>query len=96
MFIAMNRLTVPADYRSHLEERFAGAGARMKDVPGCLEYQFLLPTEGDEIIVYTKWETEDAFNAWTQGEAFQRAHQGANPNSPVKGDLRKYTVKFSS
>ncbi|MFD2171066.1 antibiotic biosynthesis monooxygenase family protein [Tumebacillus lipolyticus] len=96
MFIAMNRLTVPADYRSHLEERFAGSGARMKDVPGCLEFQFLIPTEGDEVIVYTKWESEASFTAWTQGESFQRAHQGSNPNSPVKGDLRLYNVKFSS
>ena len=96
MFVSMNRLTVPAEYQGTLTERFEQAGGRMKDVPGCLEYQFLMPTEGDEIVVYTKWESEDAYKAWLSGDAFSKAHANANPNSPVKSELRTYTVKFHS
>ncbi|MBL0388323.1 antibiotic biosynthesis monooxygenase [Tumebacillus sp. ITR2] len=96
MFVSMNRLTVPAEYREHLEGRFATAGERMSQVAGCLEYQFLVPTEGDELVVYTKWEDEAAYKAWVESDSFTKAHANANPNSPVKGDLRLYNVKFSS
>ncbi|MGZ6507219.1 MAG: antibiotic biosynthesis monooxygenase family protein [Tumebacillaceae bacterium] len=96
MFVSMNRLTVPAEYKDQLQSRFEQAGGRMKDVPGCLEYQFLVPTSGDEIVVYTKWESEDAFKAWVEGDAFSKAHANANPNSPVKSELRSYNVMFSS
>ncbi|MGB8955883.1 MAG: antibiotic biosynthesis monooxygenase family protein [Tumebacillaceae bacterium] len=95
MFVAMNRLTVPADYREMLTERFGQAGGRMKEVPGCLDYMFLTPTSGDEIIVYTKWEDEASFKKWLESDAFTKAHANANPNSPVKGDLHTYEVKYS-
>jgi heme-degrading monooxygenase HmoA len=96
VFVVMNRLKVPADYRQHLEKAFGESGQRMKNVPGCLEYQFLVPTEGDEYIVYTKWESQTDYTNWTQSEAFKQAHARSNPNSPVASDLRTYEVKFSS
>ncbi|TGV12336.1 antibiotic biosynthesis monooxygenase, partial [Mesorhizobium sp. M00.F.Ca.ET.186.01.1.1] len=39
---------------------------------------------------------EEAFQNWTQSEAFKRAHSGTNQNSPVKSDLRNYHVKANS
>lgn len=93
MYVSMNRLKVPADYQSHLERAFAGGGERMKDVPGFLEFLFLAPAEGNEYIVFTKWATEQDFQNWTQSEAFQRAHAGSNPNSPVTSTLEGYAVK---
>lgn len=93
MYVSMNRLTVPADYQSHLERAFAQGGERMKDIPGFLEFLFLAPSEGDEYIVFTKWSSEQDFRNWTESDAFKRAHTGTNPNSPVKSDLRNYIVK---
>lgn len=96
MYVSMNRLRVPADYASHLERAFGSGGERMKGVPGFLEFLFLAPSEGDEYVVFTKWESEADFQNWTQSEEFQRAHAGGNPNSPVKSELRNYTVKSHS
>lgn len=96
MHVVMNRLTVPDEYLGTLQERFSGAGERMKGVPGCLEYMFLLPTEGNEVVVFMKWEDEKAYQDWVAGDAFTKAHANANPNSPVKGDLRQYTVKYTT
>lgn len=96
MYVSMNRLTVPADYQSHLERAFSESGDRMKNVPGFLEFLFLAPSEGEEYIVFTKWESEQDYQNWTQSDAFKRAHAGSNPNSPVKGDLRTYIVKSHS
>lgn len=93
MYVSMNRLVVPADYQSHLERAFAQGGERMKDVPGFQEFLFLAPAEGDEYIVFTKWNSEQDFRNWTESEAFKRAHTGTNQNSPVKSDLRNYVVK---
>ncbi|MFD2371490.1 antibiotic biosynthesis monooxygenase family protein [Brevibacillus sp. GCM10020057] len=96
MYVSMNRLRVPADYQPHLERAFASGGEGMKEVPGFLEFLFLAPTEGDEYIVFTKWNSEEDFKKWTESEAFKRAHAGSNPNSPVKSDLRNYIVKAHS
>ncbi|CAM5789366.1 MULTISPECIES: antibiotic biosynthesis monooxygenase family protein [Brevibacillus] len=96
MYVSMNRLTVPSDYRAHLEKAFSEGGERMKNVPGFLEFLFLAPTQGDEYTVFTKWESEQDFLNWTQSEAFKRSHAGSNPNSPVKSELRTYQVKASS
>jgi heme-degrading monooxygenase HmoA len=96
VYVSMNRLKVPDDYRAHLEKAFSESGVRMKNVPGFLEFLFLAPTEGDEYIVFTKWTSEQDFLNWTQSEAFKRAHANSNPNSPVRSDLRTYQVKAHS
>lgn len=96
MYVSMNRLRVPTDYQSHLERAFGESGDRMKNVPGFLEFLFLSPTEGDEYIVFTKWESEQDFKNWTESDAFKKAHSGSNPNSPVKSELRTYAVLFHS
>lgn len=74
MYVVMNVLQVPEEGKSKMIELFSNSAENMKQVPGCLEFQFLNSTDENKQIVYTKWESKEAFKAWTESEAFRRAH----------------------
>ncbi|MBO8173353.1 MAG: antibiotic biosynthesis monooxygenase [Bacillaceae bacterium] len=75
MYVVMNVLEVPQEGKDKMIELFASSAENMKKVPGCLEFQFLNSPEENKQIVYTRWESREAFKAWTESEAFRRAHE---------------------
>ena len=89
MHVAINRLRVPAEYAGHLEQAFARA-SNMAGVPGFRAFKFLRSEQGGEYLVLTEWDDRASFEAWTQSDAFTRAHSGSNPNSPVRSELTVY------
>lgn len=91
MHIAINRLRVPPEYASHLEQAFARA-SDMAGVPGFRSFKFLRNEAGGEYLVLTEWDDRAAFETWTESDAFVRAHSGSNANSPVKSELSVYEV----
>ena len=92
MFVAINRLTVPAEYGSHLEEAFSKNAGGMKDVAGFVSFDLMRAEAGGEYLVVTRWEDRPSFEAWREGDAFSKAHANTNPNSPVKSELATYEV----
>ena len=95
MFVAINRLRVPYEYAGRLEEGFARAAGGMDDVAGFVSFDLLRAEAGGEYLVLTRWRDRASFEAWREGDAFQRSHGGANPNSPVKSELSAYDVVLS-
>jgi heme oxygenase (staphylobilin-producing) len=95
MFVAINRLTMPAEYGGHLEERFKANAGGMAGVAGFISFDLMRAEEGGEYLVVTKWEDKGSFEAWREGDAFSRAHSGMNPNSPVKSELGTYDIVVS-
>jgi heme oxygenase (staphylobilin-producing) len=91
MHVAINRLRVPAEYADHLERAFSHASS-LADVPGFRAFKFLKNEQGEEYLVLTEWNSRADFEAWTQSDAFSRAHSGSNPNSPVKSQLSNYEL----
>jgi heme oxygenase (staphylobilin-producing) len=91
MVVAINRLRVPDEYASRLEQAFGHSGS-MQGVPGFLRFELLKRSEGGEYLVVTHWESQEAFTAWRQSDASQRAHSGSNPHSPVTSQLETYEV----
>lgn len=94
MFITMNRLGCPPEYAGHLERAFRHAG-NMQGVPGFLLFQFLKQADQDGARTYialTQWEDRAAYEAWIRSESFQRAHAGADGQSPVHATLETYEV----
>lgn len=75
MYVVMNVLDIAADKKDKMAEIFSKSGERMKQVPGCLEFLYLDAPGENKQIVYTKWETKDAFVAWRDSEEFRTAHQ---------------------
>jgi heme-degrading monooxygenase HmoA len=94
MFVAINRLRVPGEYAGRLEDGFSKA-AGMDGVGGFVSFDLLRSEAGGEYLVLTKWQDKASFEAWREGDSFQRAHASTNPNSPVKSELGTYDVVIS-
>ncbi|MGE3909537.1 MAG: antibiotic biosynthesis monooxygenase [Chloroflexota bacterium] len=95
MFVAINRLTVPAEYGGRLEQGFTHNASGMAGVAGFVSFDLLRAEAGGEYLVLTKWEDKASFEAWRDGDAFSKAHSNVNPNSPVKSELGEYDVVIS-
>ncbi|MER6999665.1 antibiotic biosynthesis monooxygenase [Streptomyces sp. NPDC000410] len=75
-YVKINVLTVPADQRDVLEQRFAARAGSVESSDGFEWFELLRPVEGtDQYLVYTRWRDEESFNAWMEGP-MKAAHQG--------------------
>jgi heme-degrading monooxygenase HmoA len=79
--VKINAIEVPDGAGAELEKRFAARADSVKDAPGFLEFNLLRPVAGDNrYFVYTRWESEEAFQAWAQGRG---QHGGEGRPKPV-------------
>lgn len=94
--VKINVLTVPEAMRETLEERFANRAGEVEKTPGFLSFDLLRPTDdSDEYFVVTKWESEEAFQAWMESREFQQGHaQSGEGQRPAASDssLRSFEV----
>lgn len=94
MFVAMNRLTAPAEFGARVEQGFAHSN--MQGVAGFVNFKLLkLESENEGQVLYvamTTWEDRAAFEGWQQSDNFSRAHSGQGGNSPLKAALETFEV----
>ena len=95
MFVAINRLKMPTEYGSHLEQAFERNAGGMANGAGFVSFDLLRAEEGGEYLVVTRWQDRASFEAWREGDAFSRAHSGTNSNSPVTSELGTYETVIS-
>ncbi len=76
--VKINALTVPAEMRATLEQRFAGRAGMVEAADGFEWFELLRPVEGtDTYLVYTRWRSEEDFQKWQASNAFQSGHAQA-------------------
>ncbi|MFD5143858.1 antibiotic biosynthesis monooxygenase family protein [Streptomyces sp. NPDC058401] len=74
--VKINALTVPDEQREVLEQRFASRAGSVESSDGFEWFELLRPVEGtDQYLVYTRWRSEEDFQAWMEGP-MKAAHQG--------------------
>ncbi|MFI5765597.1 antibiotic biosynthesis monooxygenase family protein [Streptomyces sp. NPDC051563] len=77
--VKINALTVPDAQREVLEQRFASRAGSVESSDGFEWFELLRPVEGtDQYLVYTRWRSEEDFQAWMEGP-MKAAHQGGRP-----------------
>jgi heme-degrading monooxygenase HmoA len=91
--VKINAIEVPAGAGPELEARFAARAGMVDQQPGFEEFMLLRPVAGeDRYFVLTRWESEQAFQQWRNGQAFQHQHRethdengkgAAKPQHPV-------------
>ena len=65
-FVSISALTVPAGAESEVEQRFAARKKAVDTAPGFAGFELLRPQFGDDrYFVVTRWETRDAYEAWS-------------------------------
>ncbi|WP_270182389.1 antibiotic biosynthesis monooxygenase family protein [Alkalihalobacillus sp. CinArs1] len=99
MYVVMNELKVPDEHKAVMKERFGKSAESMKNVEGCLEFLFLeQPSENGKLIVFTKWEDEDAYQKWIHSDSFKNAHKEkreSKEKSPASGnELSEFNVVY--
>src|SRR5689334_5446865 len=78
--VVINVLTVPGGRGEVLEERFAKRAGLVEGAEGFEHFELLRPVEGtDRYLVYTRWATREAFEAWQSSRAFGAGHHGSRP-----------------
>lgn len=74
--VKINQLEVQPGKGEVLEARFASRLRRI-EAPGFLGWELLRPREGTRYLAVTRWESEEAFDAWRNGPAFAEGHRHA-------------------
>ncbi len=85
--VKINVLTVPAERREVLEQRFGARAGEVDTTPGFESFELLRPTDdSDRYFVVTRWVDEQAFQDWMSSQAFQRGHAGGDTgDGPAAG-----------
>jgi heme-degrading monooxygenase HmoA len=83
--VKINAIEVPEGSGEELERRFAARQKAVEGSPGFLAFELLRPVAGENrYFVYTRWETEEAFQAWAGGPA-REAHAGERAKPVASG-----------
>jgi heme-degrading monooxygenase HmoA len=98
--VKINAITIPEGMGPQLEGRFAGRAKMVEAFEGFEDFQLLRPTEGeDRYFVYTRWASEENFQAWMNSQDFSKGHgtgqaDGEQARKPVAqgADLMSFIV----
>ncbi len=82
--VRINAITVPEDAGDELLKRFEKRAGEVESMEGFEGFELLRPTEGNTWYVYTRWASEEAFQAWVESPEFARGHaQSSSGEKPV-------------
>ncbi|ANN14732.1 MULTISPECIES: antibiotic biosynthesis monooxygenase family protein [Amycolatopsis] len=95
--VKINAIEVPEGAGPELEKRFAARLHAVDNQPGFLGFELLRPVSGESrYFVYTKWESEEAYQAWASGPA-REAHAGERAKPVSSGaNLLEFEVVQAS
>jgi heme oxygenase (mycobilin-producing) len=83
--VKINAIEVAEGAGPELERRFAARLAAVEDAPGFQGFELLRPVAGQNCyFVYTRWDSEEAFEAWASGPARQ-AHANGHGQPVASG-----------
>jgi heme-degrading monooxygenase HmoA len=80
MFIAINHFHVAAGRDGEFEKRSRQRDSHRDEVPGFVSFHLVRRDDDADgshrYASHTTWESKEAFAAWTESEAFRKAHSG--------------------
>ncbi len=73
--VKINAVEVPADRAAEFEGRFTARAGAVEHSEGFEAFELLRPTEGaTRYFVYTRWASEETYQAWVSSQDFAKAH----------------------
>jgi heme oxygenase (mycobilin-producing) len=87
MFVMMNRMSVPPEFREKFEAAFSTRAKAVDTRPGFIKAEILRPKTGNEYIVMTHWETEDDFIGWTGSKEYIEGHKRVGDFKDASGKM---------
>jgi heme-degrading monooxygenase HmoA len=90
--VKINAIEVPEGAGPELEQRFAARRRSVEGQPGFQGFELLRPVAGESrYFVYTKWDSEEAYQAWAAGSA-RAAHGGQGRPVATGASLLEFEV----
>ncbi|GAB3679493.1 antibiotic biosynthesis monooxygenase family protein [Salinisphaera aquimarina] len=86
MFIAMNRFKIKPGHEEDFLEVWRSRDTHLQEVPGFKQFNLLQGATTDEHTLFashSEWESREAFEKWTQSEAFRKAHASAGARKDI-------------
>ena len=80
MYIAMNRFRIAPGFEEAFETMWRNRKSYLDEVPGFKEFHLLRGPKDEKSTLYAShsvWASHEAFEAWTNSEAFTKAHSQA-------------------
>ena len=87
MFVMMNRMTVPDEYREKFEQMFRARAKAVDRRPGFIRAEILRPAQGNEYIVMTHWASQEDFESWNGSEEYREGHRRVGEFKDANGKL---------
>jgi len=82
--VRINAITVAPERAEELERRFGARGGEVGSAPGFEAFELLRPADGRETyLVYTRWRSQEDFEAWVSSPAFTHGHKAHSSEGPV-------------
>lgn len=102
-FVAINYITCSPEYQQRFEELFATRAKAIDTMPGFIDMYVLKPqNEGEQYLIVSYWENEEAFKTWTKSEAFIEGHKRGFADlaqakaegrpAPMHSDFKTYKI----
>lgn len=97
MIAITNSLPVKPGAVEEIVERFAGSESHVQGFPGFVSMEVLRSEDATEVLVITRWESREAFDAWVGSEEFRRAHGRGGAGDLLTGHpkMTSYEVAVS-
>ena len=77
MFIAMNRFRITPGHEQDFEDLWKNRQSYLDEVPGFQQFSLLKGPADENATLYAShsaWDSQQAFENWTNSEAFKKAH----------------------
>jgi heme-degrading monooxygenase HmoA len=92
VFIVMNVVEAKEGRVEDFESAFRNRERLVKQAEGFVGFELLRRDRDREYIVLTKWESDEAFNAWVGSDLFKRSHRHADGEFAHGNEVRRYDV----
>jgi heme oxygenase (mycobilin-producing) len=92
--VVINAVNVPEERKAEFEDRFAKRAGKVSGAEGFEAFELLRPAEGERYLVYTRWESRDAFEQWMQSAQFSEGHrQHRGEDGPVSRESEVWSFE---
>lgn len=102
-FVAINYITCTPEYRERFEYLFGSRAKAIDMMPGFVNMHVLKPEkDGEDYLIVSYWENEDAFKDWTKSPAFIEGHKrgfedigkakAEGKPAPMSSDFKTYKI----
>ena len=92
MYVVMNVVEANEGRVEDFESAFRNRERLVRQAEGFVGFELLRRDRDREYVVLTRWENEEAFEAWVGSELFERSHRHADGQFAHGNEVRRYDV----